>query len=338
MRLRKRLFLLTMLLIFNVSFCHIIPCYSASESCDSCLDEKSIAKVNDTFIAFSSLAAITNAIMKTKEMRGVIVTAKEKHALEKEMLERLITKELLYQESQKVIKEDLIPQIYAEIENIKKGYASEEAFNKMLTDSHMTILEFKKAVRKEAYVNKLLNTHIYNKIMVSESDKKTAYDNTAIDLSPLDSVNLSIIFIKIPGNASMEERNKAKAKADSLRTRILQGEDFAKLAMDNSDDPSALKGGNMGYYKKDSFIIKPVDDIAFTLEKGGISNIIETLRGFYIIKILDKKTVRDFTYEETSNTIEQCLLNQKRKEAAGNFIDIVKKTAKIEIYSDALPQ
>lgn len=86
-----------------------------------------------------------------------------------------------------------------------------------------------------------------------------------------------------------ESLNKdKKAKAEEILARIKSGEDFAKLAKEFSEDPSAADGGNLGWFGKGK-MIQEFEDQAFKLNPGEVSGIVKTIYGYHIIKVNDKK-------------------------------------------------
>jgi peptidyl-prolyl cis-trans isomerase C len=80
----------------------------------------------------------------------------------------------------------------------------------------------------------------------------------------------------------------SKTDAEKLLNRIRSGARFEDLAKKHSQCPSGKKGGDLGYFGKGQ-MVKPFEDVAFTLNKGDISNPIQTQFGFHLIKVTDKR-------------------------------------------------
>jgi parvulin-like peptidyl-prolyl isomerase len=78
-------------------------------------------------------------------------------------------------------------------------------------------------------------------------------------------------------------KEEAKKRAEEVRDKARKGEDFAALAKQYSDGPSAGKGGSLGKFGKTS-MVKPFADAAFALKVGDVSNVVETEFGFHVIQ------------------------------------------------------
>jgi peptidyl-prolyl cis-trans isomerase D len=92
------------------------------------------------------------------------------------------------------------------------------------------------------------------------------------------------VLVKIPPGATDEQKAEARTKIDSVLERVRKGEDFAKVAREESDDSSASEGGELGCFQRGS-MVKPFEDAAFALAPGQISPVVETQYGFHVIKL-----------------------------------------------------
>jgi peptidyl-prolyl cis-trans isomerase C len=114
-------------------------------------------------------------------------------------------------------------------------------------------------------------------------------------------------------------KEEAKKKAQTILDRIRKGEDFAKLAEENSADPgSKTKGGDLGYFAKG--IMDPAfEKSAFSLKPGEISELVESSFGFHIIKVEDHRTkamTDEATKKQIGDKVKQTKLEAHIKEIA----------------------
>lgn len=97
------------------------------------------------------------------------------------------------------------------------------------------------------------------------------------------------ILIQVPQDASEEEVEAAREKAQKLLDRIQAGESFEELAKEYSDDPgSAAQGGDLGFFGR-GVMVSAFEDAAFGLDKGQVSDLVRTPFGFHIIQVVDIK-------------------------------------------------
>ena len=293
--------------------------------------ENFAAKVNGAGIKAVTLDAAVNNYIENQKMFGVTVKDEEKDKLKKDILNELISAELLYQTSQKAGLGDLSKEVDSQLENIKKGFGSDEEFQKVLKERGIETKDLKEDIKKGVYINAYLEKDVFSKLSpMTEDEKKQEYEANKDKLNVPDEVKASHVLIKVGEKATPEEKQKAKEKIDALRARAMSGEDFAKLAKENSEDGSASNGGDLGYFKQGD-MVKPFEDAAFGLEKDQISPVVETQFGYHVIKVADKKAAHALTYEEVSKDIEKFLMNKHKRDAVNKNTESLRKNAKIEI-------
>lgn len=133
---------------------------------------------------------------------------------------------------------------------------------------------------------------------------------------------------KKPAPRKALTKEEAQKKAQSILDRIRKGEDFAKLAQENSDDPgSKANGGDMPFFTKGE-MVPEFDQAAFSMSPGQVSELVETQFGYHIIRVEEKRTsaLDEKAREKIKGKLEQ--------EAFEKKIDEIVSKARLEIAED----
>ncbi len=124
---------------------------------------------------------------------------------------------------------------------------------------------------------------------VDEAELESFYEERKTSLKTKEQRRASHILIAVASDADEETLAKARAEADAVRARLAAGEDFAKLAKENSDDPgSAKQGGDLGFFSSGD-MVPEFNKTVFAMNKGDVSEPVRTQFGFHIIKLIDVK-------------------------------------------------
>ncbi len=122
----------------------------------------------------------------------------------------------------------------------------------------------------------------------NEAELKALFESRAAEFSEPERVHARHILKLVGAEASAEDQNTAKAAVQAARDRVAAGEDFAAVAAEVSEDVgTAPNGGDMGLFARgdnDSAI----DEAAFALETGGLSEVIQSAYGFHVIQVDEK--------------------------------------------------
>ena len=103
------------------------------------------------------------------------------------------------------------------------------------------------------------------------------------DVRDRDDVHAKHILKLFPKNATDEQKAECKAKIDSIYALLKAGANFEELAKTESQDNSAARGGDLGWFGRGR-MVKPFEDAAFSLADGAISEPVETVYGYHILK------------------------------------------------------
>lgn len=124
----------------------------------------------------------------------------------------------------------------------------------------------------------------------NQNGKSVLYKASALTTDSVYRAKASHILVASSETDTDEAKAEAKKKAQDILKRAQAGEDFAKLATDNSDDPgSASRGGDLGYFAEGRMVSEFNDAVFSRSEAGLVGRLIETQYGYHIIKVTEPK-------------------------------------------------
>jgi peptidyl-prolyl cis-trans isomerase D len=169
-------------------------------------------------------------------------------------------------------------------------------------------------------------------IQVTQQDFQSYYDKHREEYRVSEQVNVRHILIKSPlpgpdGKVDAKAMDAARAKAQDVLKQLKAGGNFADLAKKYSDDPgSAKNGGSLGFIGKGR-TVPEFEKAAFSLPKGGTSDLVQSSYGFHIIRVDDKQEAHLKSLDEVKVQIEPLIKQEKAGQAA--------QTAAAELLSQA---
>jgi peptidyl-prolyl cis-trans isomerase SurA len=160
-----------------------------------------------------------------------------------------------------------------------------------------SILEIKEDMRdpvREQMLMQMMRRNITSSLSITPAEVKEYYKSLPEDSIPLIDAQVEISQIVIYPKSSEESIYAVREKLLGIRERIVNGENFATLAVLYSEGPSSPKGGDIGWASKGE-LDPAYAKAAFALRKGQVSKIVESDFGFHIIQLLDKTDERVHT-------------------------------------------
>lgn len=284
-----------------------------------------VARVNGTVIDAVELNRARKVML-----RGQTVPAEQQAALDKQAVEQLVSAELLYQAAAKTELKDLDKQIDAKLAQGKARFKDEQDFKKAIKELEMDEKDLREYTRRDLLISRFVETAFVSKAVVPETEVRAFYDKNLDKFKQNESVKASHILIGVDSKATVEEKTKAREKAEKLRKELAGGADFGTLAKGNSTCPSSQQGGDLGFFGKGQ-MVPAFETAAFALKPGEISDVVETQFGYHIIKLMEKNPAATADYKDVKAKIEEFLKGQKVNESIQKFLEETKKTAKIEL-------
>ena len=206
--------------------------------------------------------------------------------------------------------------------------------NDVIKDLHPTEAELRAYYeqRKASYNNSLPEkrkiryvifdpNRVQAEVQVTSDEVRSYYDQHREDYRVPEQVNVRHILIKTPaagadGKVDPKAVDAARKKAEDILKQVKAGGDFAALAKKNSEDPgSAQNGGSLGWVERGR-TVPEFENAAFSLPKGGTSDLVQSSYGFHIIRVDDKQPARVKLLDEVKAQIEPILRQQKISNAA----------------------
>ncbi|PKV66670.1 peptidylprolyl isomerase [Pontibacter ramchanderi] len=148
--------------------------------------------------------------------------------------------------------------------------------------------ELRRSVRNQM-VSEKMQREITEKVTVTPKEVRRYFNQIPADSLPYFSSEVQLSHIVKYAQVSRQQKQAARQKLEALRERIVAGEDFATLAREFSEDPgSAADGGELGFMKKKE-LVPEYEAAALRLEPGQMSNVIESMFGFHLIQMIERK-------------------------------------------------
>jgi peptidyl-prolyl cis-trans isomerase C len=244
----------------------------------------------------------------------------------------LINSKLLYQKAVASGVKATDAEVKAELQRIAKTFKDDAEMNMALASQNTDRATLEKGLYESLTMSKYVDENVDKKITVTQAELEKYYADHPDEFKHPDIVRTSQILIQ-PAGDTPELDAKAKERAEALLARIKKGEDFAKLARENSVDQSASQGGDIGFNSRDA-LDPDYAEAAFSLPVGGIK-LIKSQFGYHIIKVTDKKKEGVSSLEEIKQQLTDYLKNQKVQADLTKLVNQLRNEAKIDILIPA---
>jgi peptidyl-prolyl cis-trans isomerase SurA len=203
-------------------------------------------------------------------------------------LERMITERALLQHA----KNSGIRVDPAQVERAVQRIASQnsmslEQLKSALARDGVSYDRFRENIGNEILIGRARERQVESKLTISEAEIDS-YLQTQAGTGQDEEFNLSHILVNVPENASPEQIQVRRNRAQEILNELGKGVDFAQLSATYSDAPNALDGGSLGWRNSGqlpALFVNAVRD----LKPGGVSELIKSPSGFHILKLNEKR-------------------------------------------------
>jgi len=301
------------------------------------------AKAQDTIVLDKIVAKIGGEVIFHSDVEEQMAMIRERKGTPGETERCLILESLMAQamlvhyakiDSVEVTDEQVESEIDARMNQILSMMNNDR---KMFQEVYgQTVSEMREQV-KDDMQRKLLadkmRSEIMKKVEVTPSEVSEFFSHIPVDSLPYFNAEVELAEIVIYPVVNAEERAKALEKINSIKNQIEAGADFGEMAKKYSEDGSAREGGNLGWTNRGSFVPE-FEGAAFQLEKGQISNVVETEFGFHIIQLLERRV----NSINTRHILIRPRITDEDLEKTRNKLDSIKHLIEIDsmTFADAV--
>jgi peptidyl-prolyl cis-trans isomerase C len=162
---------------------------------------------------------------------------------------------------------------------------------------------------EEEQINRLKRYIIIRKYITEKLKEKPVTEEEMKDYYEKNKKEFVIPEKRKVSHIIVSDENKAK----ELLKKIKEGADFSQIAKENNIDGSKNRGGDLGWISK-GYMIKEFEEVAFSLKKGEISDVIKTKFGYHIIKVEDIKPEEEKNFEEVKESIRKKIEEERIKQ------------------------
>jgi peptidyl-prolyl cis-trans isomerase SurA len=252
----------------------------------------------DFIVAVVNSEPITNNEVRNRMLRFEQQLAQQgspmppRAQLAREVLERLITEKAQLQLARETgVRADEAVVDQAELTVARQNGISVAELRRRLEADGMNVASFREDLRNQILLQRLRDRELDQRVKVTELD----IDNFLRDQQQgagdpaLTELNLAHILVAVPEGATEAQVAPLLAKAQQLLQRARSGEDFAKLARENSDAAGAAQsGGVIGVRTADRLPPLFLDAVR-DVPQGGVANLVRSAAGFHVVKVLEKR-------------------------------------------------
>jgi peptidyl-prolyl cis-trans isomerase SurA len=212
-------------------------------------------------------------------------TLPPRSVMEEQILEQLVLKEIQLQRARRigiVVGDDILNQALAEMAG-RLGITLEQLPDALEAEG-IEYEMYRQDSREDIVLSQLEQRDVIARIRISPRELEQCL--LRLEATQTDEIdyNVSHILISLSGGASREEIAEVRERAERLRAQLESGTSFAQLAIANSDGPTALEGGALGWRKGAQLPTIFADEVP-ELEPGEVSEVIQTGSGFHIVRL-----------------------------------------------------
>jgi peptidyl-prolyl cis-trans isomerase SurA len=289
----------------------------------SVIVEEIIARVNNSIITLSDYQKADGTLREeiAHDCQGCAADKMEAsyRDRQKDLLRDLIDQQLLIQRGKDEgisVETDLIKRLDEVRKDNKLG--SLEELEKAVEGEGLSWEDYKNQIRNNLLTQEVIGREMHNRIVIGKDEVKKYYDEHQKDFVRPELVVLSEIFLSTEGKTE-EEMAVIARKVEDYRNRAVKGEEFSELAKRYSEGSTAKEGGSLGTFERGQ-LSKQLEDAVFALNRGGMTEVIQTKTGFEVLKVVEHFQAGQQPLDKVENEIMNKIYLQRMQPAMRGYL------------------
>ena len=319
---------------------------------DDTVVEEIIARINNSIVTRADLRRSREQLLAESHQQDPPGPAGDIKEREKDLLRDLIDQQLLLQKGEELgISADT--DVVKRLDELRKQIHADsmEDLEKAAQAQGVSWEEFKQNLKNSIITQHVISQEVGGHITVSQQEIQQFYDQHKSDMERPEQVRMSEILIStqtapsvktskgenaVPEPPSPEVVAAAKAKADKVYGLLKKGGDFAALAKQYSDGPTAADGGDLEYFKRGT-LSNDLETMVFAMNPGGYTEPVRTNQGWVILKVTEHQTPGIPPLKEIEGRIQEQIYMTKMQPALRDYLTKLREDAYIDVragYTD----
>lgn len=288
-----------------------------------------VAVVNGTPITRTEFEDLLNQTFGGMGLDPAMLPQEQRAMLYHRFLDDLIIDRLVEQAAAETEVTDA--EVDQELASIVENFESQEQFAEELARSGQSMDELRERITGLMRQRKWMEAHMGEDSQPTDEQARAFYDENIQEFEQPDMVRASHILFLVDEDADEETVQTRKAQADAATKRARDGEDFAALAGELSEEPGAgERGGDLDFFPRDR-MVPEFADAAFGLEVDEISEPVRTRFGWHVIKKTGQREASTVPYDEVRTDILEYLSESGQQEVVEAVVQTLRENADVQI-------
>lgn len=246
--------------------------------------------------------------------------------IRRNVVESFLTRHVLAGEAERLGVEADSAQVQARIDQIRGQFPDEESFQSVLSARGMTMDSLRQTLGEQMRLQELQQQYY------DAAEQPTDEDVEQFQQEQSEEVRAQHILFSTQG-AGEEEKAAIREEAEAVLDSAQSGVDFGELASRHSDDGTASRGGDLGYFSKGQ-MVPPFEEAAFALADSGdvTQDLVETRFGYHIIRLTGRRTAAPMDTSQARSMIMQ----ERGREAVEENLNRLQEKAVVHLNPDVV--